>query len=86
MQGLEGVERPPTELIRLREENISLQQRLEEATLSLEINDLMIMQLQEELELVLSEHLLGGRDPRKEAAIETVELHPVYRHLKRQAN
>jgi hypothetical protein len=74
--GLEGVERSGTELAELRKENISLQKRLEEATLSVEINDLMIMQLQEELELALSEQSSGGSDPRKEAAISTVELAP----------
>lgn len=75
--GTEVAEQLGTELVRLREENTRLQQRLEEATLSQEISDLMIMQLQEELELLLPEHLSGGEDPRKAATASSVEVDPV---------
>lgn len=75
-QRLEATEQLGNDLARLREENTGLQQSLDEATLSQEISDLMITQLQEELELTLQQNLPGGEDPRYAAAASTVEVGP----------
>jgi len=61
------------EVEQLVAKNSELQQALEQATISQEISDLMITQLQEELELAISDQLAGDRDAEDEADHTQVE-------------